>query len=271
MRPKATVSFYLFALFLFLPGCSFSLDGLRQYRAERAIERHDFAFALNILQKIMQSEPDSTRALVAAKLGAKVAHLDAKNYALAVEFYKHIVLRAKDAEERKAAQKNIAQIHFENLMDYDQAVLEYEKLLKLELRPEDAFRYRLNLAKSQLHMNNIDQAVSELDILLAQNHSPDEMFEAKIFKGNTLIAARRLPEAASVWQSILKDFPEKSQKENVALNLVVCYEEMKEFGRAIDVLEGMRPGYAHPDFLDLKIQRLKKRLGDQPGAQGLRR
>jgi hypothetical protein len=51
----------------------------------------------------------------------------------------------------------------------------------------------------------------------------------------------------------------------------VIYEELKEFSKAIDVLEGMREGYAHPDFLDLRIRRLRERMGNQPGAQGLKR
>ncbi|MGZ3722235.1 MAG: tetratricopeptide repeat protein, partial [Bdellovibrionales bacterium] len=149
-------------------GCTFSLDWYRQFRAKAAIDKQDYPSALATLQNIVQSNPDSSQALDAARLGAKVAHLNAKNYALAVEFFRHVVLRSPEAQERKEAQKYIAQIEFENLQDFNQAVLEYEKLLRLDNGPEETFRYRLNLAKSQLRMNNIDQAVTELDILLSQ-------------------------------------------------------------------------------------------------------
>jgi tetratricopeptide (TPR) repeat protein len=254
-----------------LSGCSFSLDWYRQMRAKAAIEKQDFPAGLEILEKIMNANPDSQAALEAARFGARVAHLNAKNYVLAVEFFRHIVLRSPDASERKSAQKLIAQIEFENLQDFNQAVLEYEKLLRLDNTPEETFRFRINLAKSQLRMSNIDQAVTELDIVLSQQHSPDEIFEGRILKANTLIAAKRMSEAVVAWQQILKEFPEKSKRENVALNLVVIYEELKEFSKAIDVLEGMREGYAHPDFLDLRIRRLRERMGNQPGAQGLKR
>lgn len=264
-------SLAIFVVGLSISGCTFSLDSLRYYRAERAVTQQDYASALAILQNIVLSNPDGPRALEAARLGARVAHLDAKNYSQAVEFYKNVVLRSPDAEERKSAQKFIAQIEFENLQDFNQAVVEYEKLLKLDHRPEEAFHYRLNLAKSQLRMNNVDQAVTEIDILLSQKHSGDEIFEARIIKANTLVAVKRLADAAVAWQEILKEFPEKSKKENVALNLVVCYEEMKDFSKAIDVLEGMREGYPHPDFLNVRIGRLRERMGNQPGAQGLKR
>jgi tetratricopeptide (TPR) repeat protein len=254
-----------------IAGCTFSLDWYRQMRAKALIEKQNYPAGLEILQKIVASEPDSPGALEAARYGARIAHLNAKNYALAVEFFRHIVLRSPDAGERKNAQKLIAQIEFENLQDFNQAVLEYEKLLRLDNTPEETFRFRLNLAKSQLRMSNIDQAVTELDIVLSQKHSPDEIFEGRILKANTLIAAKRTTEAVTAWQELLKEFPEKSKKENVALNLVVVYEELKEFSKAIEVLQGMREGYAHPDFLDLRIQRLRERMGNQPGAQGLKR
>ncbi len=252
-------------------GCSFNMDWLLRYRAQKAISRQDFLSAVALFQKIVDRDHNSPAALAAAREGATVAHLDAKNYASAVQFYKLLVLRAPDAEERKSAQKFIAQIHFDNLHDYDQAVVEYEKLLKLKHRPEEAFRYRLNLAKSQFNLNNIDQALNELDVILSQSHSPDELYEARVLKANTEVTAKKLPEAAVQWQAILKDFPEKAAKENVALNLAVCYEEMREFGKAIEVLEKMREGYAQPEFLDLRIQRLRERQENLPGAKGLRR
>lgn len=267
MRRIALALLILFAL----PGCSLSVDWYHHYQIESAIERQDFTRALDILQKIIQHEPDGSQALNAARRGSRVAQLDAKNYPLAIEFYRHIVLRSPDSEERRQAQKVIAEIQYENLQDYNQAVVEYEKLLRLQNQPSEAFRYRLLLAKSQLRLNNIDQAVAEIDLLLNQNHARDEIFEAKVLKANTLVAARQLPEAASLWHSILKDFPEKSKRENVALNLVVCYEEMNDFSQAIEVLESMRVDYAHPDFLDLRIQRLKERAKNQPGAQGFHR
>lgn len=240
-------------------------------QARRAIANQDFPRALAILEKLISEKPDGDKALFAARQGARIAHLEAKNYRLAVTFYKHVILKSPDPDERKSAQRFVAQIYFENLLDYDQAVDEYEKLLKLDHRREEAFRYRLNLAKSHLQLNNVDQAQHEIDTLLGQKIGPDEIFEAKVLKARVLVNSRQLSEAAALWEGILRDFPERSQKENAALNLVVCYEELKEFGKAIDVLEKMKPDYPNPDFLNLRIERLKERRENQPGAQGWKR
>ena len=262
----------LWILFTFtLCGCTLSLDWFHQIRAKQAASRGDFETAIRILQRIRQHDPDGPRAVTASRLGARVAQVEAKDYSSAVDFYKHLVLKSDDSAERKAAQKNVAQIYFENLQDYNQAVYEYERLLKLELSNDEAFRYRLNLAKCHFHLNNLEQADHEIDTILTRKLEPDEIFDAKLLKANVEVANKNLAGAAQSWEEILKEFPERSKREKVALNLVVVYEEMKDFGKAIETLEHMRGDYPNPEFLDIRISRLKERKTNQPGAQGLKR
>lgn len=266
-----SAAFVLTALSLTLSGCTFSMDWLRQVRAQRLIGQQDFASALPLLQKIVEHQPQSERGLFAARQGARVAHLDAKNYPSALNFYKHLILESPDPIERKNAQRSIAQIYFENLQDFDQAVIEYEKLLKLENAPDEAFRYRLNLAKSHLQLNNSEQALNELNYLLEKSPGNEQIFDIKMIKANVQASNRQLTEAATTWENIMKEFPERATKEKVGLNLAVCYEELKNFDKAIEVLEGMRASYPEPDFLDKRIERLKERASNQPGAQGWKR
>lgn len=258
-------------LLVFLTGCTFSLDWFREYRAQRAADNRDFSVALPLLNQLMDTHSEDEVGLRMARQGARVAHLDAKDYSSAVKFYRFIVLRSDNQVERKEAQRAIAHIYFENLQDYDQSVVEFEKLLKLSNTAEEKFRYRLNLAKAQLALNNVGQALTELNVLLDGKPSPEGVYEIKALKANALVANKQMNEATVVWESILKEFPERSRKENVGLNLVVIYEEMKEFDKAIAVLESMRSEYPNPAFLNQRIERLKERRYNMPGAQGLKR
>lgn len=256
---------------LSLSGCTFSLDWIRQFRAQRAVARQDFATALPLLQQISEVHSEDERGLKAARTGSKVAHFDTKNYPLAVRFYRHLVLNSDSPDERKMAQKAIAQIYYENIQDLNQAVVEFEKLLKLANTPEETFRFRLNLAKSQLGLNNVDQALTELNVLLENQPPADGVFEIKMLKANVQVANRQLQEATQTWDSLRTEFPERSAKENVGMNMVVVYEELKEFTRAIAVLESMRDEYPNTAFIDQRIERLKERQYNLPGAQGLKR
>lgn len=254
-----------------LSGCTLSLDWLQLLRARRAASGGDPVKAVKILEKIRERDPDGPRALTAARLGSRIAQFEAKDYAAAVEFNRHLILRSEDAEERKIAQKNIAQLYFEYLQDYAQAVQEFEKLLKLDLTIEDAFRTRLNLAKSHFQLNSLEQAASEIDVLLTKKLRDDDVFDAKQVKANVEVAAKNLPKAAEIWEEMLGQFPERSKREKLAMNLVVVYEEMKDFTRAIETLERMKADDPNPDFLEVRIQRLKERKVNQPGAGGLKR
>lgn len=233
--------------------------------------QHDYKGALVLFENVVNHQPEGPKALASARFGSRLAQLEVKNYNQAVFFYRYLILRSPDPDERKSAQRYIAQIYFENMHDYAQAVIEYERLLKLDVSPAEAYKFRLNLAKSHFQLNNLEQVGAETDLLLDQKLEPDQIFEVRVLKANVLVAAKKLPEAAAQWEQILKDFPEKSRKENMGLNLVVCYEEMKDFARAIDTLEKMRVDYPNPEFLDLRIARLKERKSNQPGAQGWRR
>ena len=269
MRRVARAGLVCFALGL--GGCSFSSEWGQYWRARRAVARGDNRAAVAAFRELVERDPDGGSAATYARQGARVAHLELKDYPVAVEFYKTLVRRSTDPVERSSAQRYIAQIYFDNLLDYDQAVIEFERLLKLEHRPEEAFRYRLNLAKSHFQLNNLEQAENELDVILGQKHSPDEIFEAKLMKGNILVSRKRPADAAVAWAELLKDFPERSKKESVALNLVVCFEELKEFDHAIETLERMKGDYANPEFLNARIERLARRRSNLPGAQGLKR
>lgn len=259
-------------LALWVSGCTLKLDWFHRIRARELIRAGEYPQALKILREIRNDNLDNSRSVEVSRLGARVAQIDAKDYPLAIEFYRHLVLRSESAAERKNAQRLIAQLYFDNLQDYSQAVLEYEKLLKLQLPSGEAFRYRLNLAKSHFQLNNLDQANSEIDTLLASKKlEPDDIFDAKVLKANIQVSAKNLSAAAESWSQVLEEFPDRSKREKVALNLVVCYEEQKEFGKAIDLLEKMKVDYPNQDFLDVRIARLKERKTNLPGAQGLRR
>ncbi len=256
-----------------LGGCTLSFDWFHRIRARELIRAGEYPKALEILRDVRDRNLDNSKSLEVSRLGGRVAQIDAKNYSLAIDFYRHLVLRSENPKERVNAQRLIAQLYFENLQDYTQAVFEYEKLLKLSLPPNESFRYRLNLAKAHFQLNSLEQANHEIEALLAMKKlEPDEIFDAKMLKANIEVASKNLHAAAESWSQVLTEFPERSKRENVALNLVVCYEEQKEFGKAIEVLEKMKAeNYPNPEFLDIRIARLKERKTNMPGAQGLRR
>ncbi|MGE4131384.1 MAG: tetratricopeptide repeat protein [Bdellovibrionales bacterium] len=256
---------------MFLTGCNLASNWISRFRIQTAVKRGDSQTAVRLLQRAIEEDPDGPSALDYARTGARLAHVDARNYLAATEFYRMIVLRSESESERLSAQKNIATLALENLQDFNQAVIELERLLRLDMTEEDRFRFRLNLAKAHFQLNNLEQATHELDDILTKPMDPDWKFDAMILKANVLVSGKKLADAAKIWEEVLKEFPERSKREKTGLDLVVCYEELKNFDKAIEVLEHMKADYPNPDFLEIRIQRLQDRRSNMPGAQGWKR
>lgn len=249
-------------------GCTTSSQKQDIQSGKSAMAAGNSSLAVAYFDRAAHGE-DQQLSLEAARPAARLAYLELKNYPKAIEYNRIIIVASDNDTERKAAQKTIAQIYFENLLDYQQAILEYEKLLQLEFTPEEKFQFRFNIAKSQLQIGHIDQAMAELADLEKGKGAED--YDLQLFKSNILISQKRQQDAALILETLVKKFPERSEKESLGLTLAVCYEEAEDFKKAIEALEAMKKGYSHPEFLDTRIARLRARMKNMPGANGLKK
>ena len=261
----------VFVLVLAIAGCQLPFQRLEYRRAVRACVHGNFNEGLSLIDRIIKRDPEAKLALTAARYGARVAALDAKDYPKAIQFYKNLVLFSPDREERMKSQRQIAEIQFRNLANYEQAIVEYNKLLGLTESDEDKYEFRFNIAKAYYQLNNFYQSAVELDELLGGKIPEARRFDVLLFKANLLLTEKKLDKAVESYLGLLKKFPERAKSENVALNLSVCYEEKGEITKAIQVLEAFKKDYPTPEFIDLKIQRLEARRANLPGAEGLKK
>lgn len=254
-----------------LSGCFFSYQRMDMKRGASLIEKGQFEEGFQLLERAVRREPQTSVALEAARRGSKAAVLEAKDYRRALYFGRQIVLYSPSPSERFAAQKQIAQIQFESLANYEQAIVEFNKLLALADPTEDTFAFRLSIAKAYYQLNNFYQAGVETDELLGKKLSDDQKFEVLLLRANIHLTEKKHDQAAATYTELLNHYPERAKKENVPLNLSVVYEEKGDFNKAIQTLEDLKSSYATPDFIDLKITRLKERAQNMPGAQGFRK
>lgn len=262
---------FLLASLLLLTSCQYSFLKLEFERGVRALSKNEYSKATKHFYRVMVRDPDSPLALESSRKASRVSFYETKNYSRALNFYEHMVLYSKKSLERKEAQKQIASIYFDKLSDYKAAILEYNRLLQLENTIEEKFLYKFAIAKSYFYLNNFFQAQVEIEELLKLKLSESRVFELKTFLGNVFFNTKKMKKAIAVYKELMKDSPERSETENIAMNIVVCYEELKQFDDAIRVLQKIRETYNTPEFIDLKIVQLKKRKANLPGYKGLKK
>lgn len=239
--------------------------------AEKEAAEGRFKEALINYDKTILKSPQSESSLQAAREGARIALYELKDYDKALYYYRKIILNSEDVAERLASQKMVASIYLDNLNDYPKAIIEYHRLIELPHTEDEEIQYRTKIARSYYYANNFNQTLTEVDSLLKKDLDKKAYFDLLVLRANTFMANRQLEKAAEILIDLMKKYPEISVKENVGLTLAVCYEEQKNFKKAIQVLEEIKNSYPQPEFIEVRVRRLKERAMNAPGARGSRK
>jgi lipopolysaccharide biosynthesis regulator YciM len=255
---------------LALAGCV--PGGQREYETAQAeAASGQFKSAVGHYDKILIRFSGEEVSLRAAREAARISFYDTKDFKKAVGFFKYIVLYSNDASERDSAQKQIADIYFTQLNDYPKAVIEINKVLTITSNPTERAKYKINLAKAYYYQNNFAQAENEVDEFLRATKDEKLRFDLTMLKGNIALAKKDLTKATEIYKEVMRVFPDRAQRENVALTLAVCYEELKDFKNAMATLEILKKTHPVPEYIDVRIKRLLERQKNAPGAKGMRK
>jgi len=227
-----------------------------------------FQAAINHFERVITRSPGTVVGLEAAREAARIAFYEIKDFPKAIHFYQQLVVSSPDAAERLQAQKQIVSICFDHMTDYQKAVIEINKLIVMVHEPKEKAEYKMKLARAYYYQNNFTQAKNETDEFLRTNPPSDQKFDMTYLKGNIALAEKDLVTAIALFKGLLTEFPDRAVKDNVGLTLSVCYEEIKDFRAAIEVLELLKATHPMPEYIDIRIKRLQERLKNQPGARG---
>ncbi len=267
MKKKNQTKIFLLFFFFALTGCRFSYSDIEFDRASKAAQSKKYSEAIGHYEKVMKKEPESALAINAAREAAKIALFETKQFSLALEFLKHLVLYSPDRAERISSQESMAFIYFDKLNQYDKAIRSYSQLLTLKISDDKRVDYELNIAKSFFYLNQFQQALLEIQNLLNVEKNPDKIFEINLFKASIYLAIKQTEDAVAVYRNLMTSFPEQASKEKVGISVSFAYEDINEFGKAIDILKEIRSSYPDQEFIDIKIKRLEQRMANLPGAK----
>lgn len=258
-------------MMFFLNSCELSYTNLEYKRGQRALEKQDYPQAIKHFKKVILREPKSAQAIDSAREAARLSLFETKKFTDAIDFYKHLIQYSDVERERRESQGKVASIYFEKLNDYRRAIEEYNKLLLLRNSNDEIIEYRFNLARAHFYLSEFQDAQTEIDMALKLSENDDKKFDLLMFLGNIYFNTKRAEQAIKVYEDILKKYPKRAESDNVAMNIIVCYEDLELFDKAIEKLENMRGTYRDTEFVELKIKRLKDRKANMPGSRGLRK
>lgn len=256
----------LLAYLLFIGGVSCDTpQEIDLHRGLKFQSEGEFREAIAEFEKVMKRNPGNGPSLRAARESAKILLYDLKNYDGTIGVLKYLILYSNEPEERWKSQGQIAQIYFDNLAWYDKALLEYNKLLSSDLPKSERAKIRLALARTYYYLGQFNQSWSEAsELLVTEDVSRDQAFDILLLQANIHLALKKYPEASKALEQLTSQFPERSKKENVGINLALCYEELGVHKEALRVLESLREFYEPKEYIELRIKKIRERYFNAP-------
>ena len=282
---KNKIQFYntviLFFITHVLLGCNVTTKDISSFqKAKEYEEQQNYTQAILFLNQAIDFSKDPQLLVQIAKKGLDILKqftteklkgelLGQSKSRLQINYLRLILLYSQNKKQRISSQKSIADIYFSNIKDYHKSIEELSRLLTLDLPEKDVKDIQLKITKSYYHIGNFQQAKIELQ-KLEQNRSPS--FETLLLKGDIFLGERNYNESALIFEDIIKSFPKKAVTDKVFLTLSLCYEEQKEFQKAISLLSNFLNNnksslnVSQKQFIAMKIERLKATYKMQPGV-----
>ncbi|MCC6277297.1 MAG: tetratricopeptide repeat protein [Oligoflexia bacterium] len=203
--------------------------------------------------------PGVPPAIEAARLGGTIAIYEVRNFEKAAFFFRHIVRYSRKPADARWAQERLAEIYYEKLNNYPQAILEFQRLLQSGESNEEADEYRLKLARSYYFMGNFEQAILEVNEFTRLHSNSSKLFEMLMVKADSMLALKNYDGALTLYAEIERTYPENLELYRVKLSKSLVYEEKEDWNNAVRELEDIRGQYPYPDVLELKIKSILRR------------
>lgn len=231
----------------------------------------EYEKSLIYFKRVLTKAQDEKISLLAAKKASEIAFYKLKDFKEAERFLHYIILLSSDREELIQAQEKMASIYYEKRIDYRRAIVAFSRLIRFSKNKDKNFFYRMSLAKSYYYLKNFFQAGIEIDLLMQmENLNVRQKFQALLFKAQILLARKKIHQALREFQNLEKVYPEFSRREKVGMNIVICYEELQKYDEAIKKLTSMRLLYPDTNFIDLQLEKLRRRRSNRPGFKKIK-
>lgn len=270
-KKKKSKFLYLVGILFFLQSCTISSVSLELERAKEAESNRDFKKAAQHYLRAIKRSPKKGEAIYSAKKLANLALIKLKDYNKANYAYRFLIQNSHKEEDRLLAQENLALLYFEKLSKYPEAILELSRFIDLSTDEAKKLKAKLMIARSYFYQNKFYQAEIEVDEILEESKDSHTKFRAGLLKASILHSKKKIKEAVEIYKDLLVQHMELSISEKIPISIAVCYEDLKMFDEALNILSEYRERLEDIQYVDLKMNRIKETMLLQPGAKGLRK
>lgn len=260
---EVTYRFFLaqiFILFIFI-SCSRESAELLYKTGDDLWNEGEVEKSLNTFLNIIEKYPDSDHYDDALFRTGELYYLNFRDFLNAIIYFRQLLLANNSTAKLKfQAQTYIAEIYDNSLNNYDQAIVEYQRLMNnFENRvPPDQVHYKI--ARCYYKKGDYKQAVVEYEILVEQ-FPVSNLVEESIYQIITsYFVLGDCSKAFKKFNIFKEKYPGSQFMPEVKFEIGSCYEEAGDLVKSLNMFKELKDIYSNKKLLEMKINSIEKRL-----------
>ena len=235
------------------------VDGLIQKADDEWIKGHNHT-AIEILKSVLDKTRNSAAIEEALLRLGEIYYFSLGNTSKALLYFQELLrLNTKDHFGYKA-HKYIAEIVEFSIKDYDQAIIEYQKLINNFDYSQENSNHQFRIASIYYKKQDYEQAIIELETLL--NDYPNSAWvEESTYKiTNILYTLKRCPESRQRYQAFVVKYPNSEFLGKMEFVMASCLEDEGNLHEALKKYKSIGVQYPYPGLLKMKIEGVTSRI-----------
>ncbi len=229
-------------------------------QAEKFKEQGRYRSALESYLFFARAHPDHKKVPYALLEAGRIYLFNLHEPHKAFGVLKQLVANFPKSNYTISAQKLIADIAKNHLGDYRQAIVEYQRLIDIDVNSPHNAEYQLQIAKCYSELGDYKQAFVEYQALLKNYPSSKFVKDALYGIASSLYIQGRYEEAMDYYKKLLKSDIDKKTAVQVRFGLASCYEEMDEYDKALEEYRAIEKDYPTPAVVRIRINKIEERM-----------
>jgi len=257
-----------------LSACGLNSAKKQYVLAETLWTEGNYAASVNEFEKVHARDPRGKLGLQALFRAATTQAFFLNQHEEAIKKYRQYAEVSDDQDTAWEAQLQIGEILYMKLEQYEQAIRQYELLLKKRPQDKDAPLFLFRIGKSQFFLRNFKEAVETWQQLANRfptspfaEQASYEMGVASYTRGEQSADGRAAAanpnssyqEAIRFFQSFMKKYPSSRLIPQAKFGIASCLEEMDDLDGAYRAYEALKTTYPSPNVIIVKLVRIRER------------
>lgn len=269
---RAIIVVFFCSMTLF-QGCSSKTSTKHYVLAEKLWQEGRYAAAVTEYEKVTRLDPGGKLGLQAVFRAAMTQMLFTSQYNEAIEKFQLYIKAAEPSQNVFEAKKQIAEIYFSKLQDYEQTVKQIKYIEKTEtLSVHEAVEFSFKTAKCFFYLKKFDFAIQELNNLIS-NYKSSPIEERALFeKAQTLTTwasqkSEMFVKAHDVLNEFMRRYPKSDNFIEAQFLKASAFEEQEKLDQALEIYESIKETYSSPKVILIKLTRIQERLAKKSTPQ----